>query len=334
MDNESLPGGSKIKAERTPAGLIIQWKNPDNLLYRFGLGAFLLFWMGGWFTGETTAAQKLISDFQQGKPLETFLIFWLCGWTIGGFFVAAYIFKIIKGGGQTELFLGSHELRFKPGGTPVRALYGVRRTNNPFKALGGGSGINTTKQSITKLQIGYAGDRLRLTFDVGAERIEVGEFLTEPEKEWLHKKIETWLNDGGLLHGIPPASTMSGSSPQNPSQRKFVRAVIISLILGFIVFLVFNVADNKLQKIFDFTQPDAAQGSKAEDICSQWRPDSGSKRLWTRHERNILTILLFQAMKRMQKVWNMTGVRNMLTQSLRGKLMWQRTRPGSTGGMT
>jgi hypothetical protein len=51
---------------------------------RFFVGAFLLFWLGGWFFGFTTALSKVLSG---QAPL--FLYLWLGGWTIGGLLAAA-----------------------------------------------------------------------------------------------------------------------------------------------------------------------------------------------------------------------------------------------------
>ncbi len=195
MNSLAVPNGSQITTDLTPQGTKIQWKNPDNPIYRFGVAAFLLFWLGGWVTGETTTAQKLWIEFQQGKPLDSFLFFWLCGWTVGGVFAVTFLISLLRGAGRAQLLLGNFELVYKPGGIPVSSIFQRNRPqmSNPFKMLTGGKTITARKQEITKLQIGYAGDQLRVTFDLGAQRVEVGEYLTEPEKEWLHKTIENWL---------------------------------------------------------------------------------------------------------------------------------------------
>lgn len=190
-----MPNGSRIETDFTSEGTKIQWKNPDNPLYRFGVAAFILFWLGGWVTGETTTAQKLWTEFQQGKPLESFLLFWLCGWTVGGVFAVTFLFTLLRGAGKSQLLLGNYDLTYKPGRIPISSLYQRNRQqiSNPLKMFTGGKTISAKKQEITNLHIGFAGDQLRVTFDLGAQRIEVGEFLTEPEKEWLHKTIENWL---------------------------------------------------------------------------------------------------------------------------------------------
>jgi hypothetical protein len=195
MNTLIVPKGSQIKTDVSPDGTMIQWKNRDDALNRVAVAAFLLVWLGLWVTGEMTTAQKLWSDFQQGNPLETFLLLWLCGWTLGGLFAVTFLFALLRGVGRSRLLLCNYELTYNPGRMPVSAIFQRNRKQmiNPYRILAGRKPVTARKQDITKLQIGYAGDQLRLTFDMGAQRIEVGEYLTEPEKEWLHKTIESWL---------------------------------------------------------------------------------------------------------------------------------------------
>lgn len=40
-----------------------------------------------------------------------------------------------------------------------------------------------------------AAGELKVTFDYGIERFEAGENLTEPEREWLHVDMKSWLAD-------------------------------------------------------------------------------------------------------------------------------------------
>ncbi len=162
MSDPVLPEGSRIQTRFTREVMSIRWVNPDNLFYWLGMAAFLLFWLGGW--------------------------------TIAGIIVLGYLFALFKDG-RSQLLLGNDKLVYKPGRIPISSLFTAnqRQTGNYFKILAGGKPIAAGKYEITNLDIGYAGDRLRVTFDRGAERIEVGEYLSEPEKEWLYKAIGNWL---------------------------------------------------------------------------------------------------------------------------------------------
>ncbi len=195
MHNLPVPNGSQIEKSYTTQGYSIQWKNPDNLLSRYGSVAFMLFWLGGWSIGETTTAQKLWTEFQQGKPLVSFEIIWLGGWTVAGLSALSYIYPFLRDAGTTQLVLGNYELTYNPGRQPTTEflLNKTKQVGNSF-IYTGGNNITAKKQDISNLQLIYIGERLRLSFDIGAQRIEVGEYLTEPEKEWLHKTIENWLS--------------------------------------------------------------------------------------------------------------------------------------------
>jgi hypothetical protein len=49
-----------------------------------------------------------------------------------------------------------------------------------------------TLEKMEQLRIDRLGVRQRLTIDVGAERVEIGASLTEPEREWLAEVIVAW----------------------------------------------------------------------------------------------------------------------------------------------
>lgn len=73
---------------------------------------FVAAWLGGWFMGESSALDKVLSEDSPG-PFRWFLLFWLVGWTIGGVLMLALLLWQI-GGKETivveeaELELGKH----------------------------------------------------------------------------------------------------------------------------------------------------------------------------------------------------------------------------------
>ncbi|MCX7418116.1 MAG: hypothetical protein NT013_01080 [Planctomycetia bacterium] len=54
--------------------------------------------------------------------------------------------------------------------------------------------IELAKNEIGRVVLDRAGERQRLYFDHGADRVEIGEALREPEREWLATVIQGWLN--------------------------------------------------------------------------------------------------------------------------------------------
>lgn len=60
---------------------------------RYGVSAFLLFWLGGGTFGWMSAFREISSG---GKGATPFLVFWLGGWTVGGFFAAFYLWRLLR----------------------------------------------------------------------------------------------------------------------------------------------------------------------------------------------------------------------------------------------
>jgi hypothetical protein len=56
-----------------------------------------------------------------------------------------------------------------------------------------GKPITVSRSELTGFTLDRIGERQRLTFDHGAERIEIGACLREPEREWLHAVLQRWL---------------------------------------------------------------------------------------------------------------------------------------------
>ena len=52
--------------------------------------------------------------------------------------------------------------------------------------------VEIGKNELGPVVLHRAGERQRLYFDNGADRIEIGEHLREPEREWLAAVIEAW----------------------------------------------------------------------------------------------------------------------------------------------
>jgi hypothetical protein len=49
------------------------------------------------------------------------------------------------------------------------------------------------RSELGEVRVERVGERQRLTVDVGAERIELGASLEEPEREWLADVLRGWL---------------------------------------------------------------------------------------------------------------------------------------------
>lgn len=183
------PPGSNITVERDFNRLTIYWNNPrDGGLWRFGHVAFLTVWMCGWFVGEVSSLRQVLRGQGGG-----FLIFWLAAWTFGGTFCAATIYRLIRPARPERISLDSLQLEHDPGSAPL-GLSGSRRTQqrNALDVFKSRRKQTFARKGIGEIRLDRVGERQRLSFDYGAQRIEVGEFLEEPEREWLFAALKAW----------------------------------------------------------------------------------------------------------------------------------------------
>ncbi len=185
------PEGSGINIQPHQDGFLLTWKSAPEGFQRFGPAGFLIFWMMGWAVGETFAIKQLF--FGDGpRAADFFLIAWLGGWTFGGIFCARQIHRLLRKPQPDRLILNRAELVFEPDLlVPIQPEIGTmgRRRGLQFKKR---KAIQATRDKISNIAIERVGERQRLTFDLGADRIEIGENLREPEREWLAAVLNAW----------------------------------------------------------------------------------------------------------------------------------------------
>jgi hypothetical protein len=161
---------------------------------RWGPAAFLIFWLCGWAVGEVFAATAL---FIKDTPMfaRLFLLAWLGGWTVGGIMAMRQCHALIKGPQPDILVFNAESLEIRHGQLPFS--FQTAR-NNPRRLWSSGAPKPAVlpKGEIGKPRVEWADSRQRLTIDHGIERIEVGNVLTEPEREWLCTVIENWRSHG------------------------------------------------------------------------------------------------------------------------------------------
>jgi hypothetical protein len=181
------PIGSTIEVQLEFNRSVLSWKNPSGGFGRYASLLFLIAWMGGWVFGEISALTQ-VSKGEGGG----FLIFWLTGWTVGGVFCATMIFKLARPSRPERLALDTLYLLYEPGTQTIAPLWKQDRNWNPFEMFRPKKSHKVGKKEIGEIRIDRVGERQRLTFDYGAKRIEVGEHLEEPEREWLLAVLKSW----------------------------------------------------------------------------------------------------------------------------------------------
>jgi len=186
------PEGSEIKIdfENGIPKLIIPQSSGGFM--RFFIGAFLLFWLGGWAFGWITVARQLAKG---NSPAELFLIFWLGAWTVGGILAFWFLYRIVRSSVPETIFLSRPHMVYDSGVTPFQISFGFRSQMDMWKKLFQKrirTEFNQTHLKTLRLREFDTGNRL--TIDQGNKRIEVGAGASEPEREWLFKLIHNKYN--------------------------------------------------------------------------------------------------------------------------------------------
>jgi hypothetical protein len=96
--------------------------------------------------------------------------------------------------------LGPNYFRHDPG-----RAGGVWASVDAHRNHGMGAGprvVEIAKAELGDIVIERVGGQLRLRYDVGADRVEIGRYLREPEKEWLAVVIREWQKATGTVKEV------------------------------------------------------------------------------------------------------------------------------------
>ena len=191
------PAGSSIAERHDPGGLFLIWKLPDHRPIRLLLGAFMVVWLCGW----AVVGIVLVFDFLikgGGMPWLVSIIMaiiFLPFWALGIIYAFGVVRIFLRAARPESTALGLASFRHDPGW----GLHGptglytfssfLAAWNNIFKIQ---KPIELPKSDLKAFILDRVGERQRLAFDSGADRIEIGSVLREPERECLFRVLEAW----------------------------------------------------------------------------------------------------------------------------------------------
>jgi hypothetical protein len=182
---QSPPQGSSIEVSTLNGHQHILIPHGSGGVMRYFIGAFLVFWLGGWFMGFTSAAEEIMS----GKG-GAFLMFWLGGWTIGGIFAGYFIYRVFRKSVPEQLLLNKPSLSIDTGIPPFKMSFSMTNQKDYWKSMFPKRKrvqIDHTEMKTLVLRETESGNRL--TVDKGTERLELATSATEIEREWLFKYL-------------------------------------------------------------------------------------------------------------------------------------------------
>jgi hypothetical protein len=149
------------------------------------VGAFMLFWLGGWAFGEISVVRLLLT----GTPetAQIFLVFWLCAWTVGGIYAFASVRRIFQRSVAESITLEPGGL-VRDSGVPPYEM----PTSRSFSWKAAFPKRTTTRiesRSLSTLRLREGDGGNRLTVDAGVERMELAKAATDVEREWLFQVL-------------------------------------------------------------------------------------------------------------------------------------------------
>jgi hypothetical protein len=173
-------GGRTATVEMGPEGEVVTLRSAGCA--RYGIAAFLTFWLCGWFVGEVAAlaAALVLSGLLSGDSLPApirkmgedaikapglatvFLVVWLTFWTIGGIAAFAFLVKLLFG---TDRFLLRHDgFELRPGPFGKRRFFdrsslAYLKLNPNDDALAVETEGPGGSKSVTLTTLGTQGDR-------------------------------------------------------------------------------------------------------------------------------------------------------------------------------
>jgi hypothetical protein len=191
------PAGSQISINRKDLDPTIIIPATDSSMRYFG-GVFLLFWLGGWVMGETSAITQLMS----GKG-GAFIIFWLGGWTVGGILAALTAYQIFRPTVPETLQLKRGSIAYDSGIPPFELNQNTRNKGIRdywSSLLSRRLRTDLDRQQLQTLRLRETETGNRLTIDLGAQRLELASHASEVEREWLARLLTRRY---GLTQALP-----------------------------------------------------------------------------------------------------------------------------------
>lgn len=185
-----LPIGSRIVVSTEGADTLITVPHASAGLKRYFQSLFLLAWLCAWVVGWAFVAILLASGPQRGTVgTYAFLVVWLVAWTVGGVWAMYTLYRLLRPSAET-LRLAAHGVMYDSGippptlSTDYASLGDARKSMFPKRTR-----VELDRRKLQSLRLRETNDGNRLTVDVDAVRVDIGQAAGEIEREWLYQLL-------------------------------------------------------------------------------------------------------------------------------------------------
>lgn len=174
-----LPANSVIQVEETPEGLELRWLNPRGRIFAGREAGLLgLFVLGFWVVTGLIVGWQLGQSL--GREVPSPEAFGWFRWAFLGMVVAVGVFVSL----HLVITLGSRRAEV------------LLLTQDRFLHRLGSSPFSFGRSQITEVSLPREAARPQLKVVIGADAIEVGRYLPQPDREWLAEVLRLWLAQG------------------------------------------------------------------------------------------------------------------------------------------
>jgi hypothetical protein len=178
------PSGSNISVEMEGAVDVIVVPYESSPM-RYGVAAFMVFWLGGWAFGWHSAASQVFSGNS-----NLFVLFWLGAWTVGGAAVIYTLYRMLRPIVSESFRLMPEGVRYDSGNPPVQTNFGNTNQRLDWKSyFPKRARVDIDRQQLQSLRLRQTVLGNRLTVDAGVSRLDLARDASEIEREWLYKII-------------------------------------------------------------------------------------------------------------------------------------------------
>ena len=171
-----LPLDTRSKISDTNDGLIITIPSKSQWFATI----FMIFWMGSWAVGGTTAIQSLFVDGQ----IQPFLLFWLGAWTVGGAAVFVGVAWAIAGSEIIRVSAATLAVSHQVLGIGITKDYDISHIERVR--------VSPSEQADTEPRglVGMLGQGAgKIAFDYGAATVRFGADIDEAEARLILDRI-------------------------------------------------------------------------------------------------------------------------------------------------
>jgi hypothetical protein len=191
-----IPKGSVIEEHVTEDACTLKWRLPSS-----GLGSYSPILISVLIL-VLVVVQGFFFLPRGGNPMQ-----WL--FILLPLLILIPTFRFLRRPRPESITLGADYFRHDPG-----QAGGVWATVDAHRNQSTGTRtqvVEIPKEELGDIVIERVAGQLRLRYDVGADRIEIGRYLREPEKEWLAKVIREWQKATGTI------PEMFAEQPEEPA---------------------------------------------------------------------------------------------------------------------